>query len=69
MVTKILYNKQRRGNLPFMLTWQSLDGRVQVQYVSNVREVKERITHLSSIGRQPTVFRRIDKLVERGSEV
>lgn len=60
MENKIDHVKESKGNLPYMLYWQSLDGRLQVEYIDTVEIAAEKFDWLKKLGRQPKLYHEVD---------
>jgi hypothetical protein len=52
----------RRGDLPVMLFWQSLDGRPVFEYHHTVYHALDRAKCLTKLGLKPRVFLNLDGL-------
>lgn len=61
---KIHYGRPYRGNLPFLLCWQSLDGRIEMQYLENLKIAVDRHSYLSRLGRKAKLYREVDSIVQ-----
>jgi hypothetical protein len=48
------------GDLPFMLFWQSLDGRPQFEYHNQFKDALVRSKYLSSLKLKPRIFLNLD---------
>ena len=44
------------GNLPYIVSWVSVDGRLCAESFSTYREVISRSHHLTQLGRQPAIL-------------
>jgi hypothetical protein len=47
------------GDLDFMVTWQSLDGRICVEYKSTRKEAVEHFLWLQGLGRTPKLWKEV----------
>ena len=53
------YEEERKGNLAFMLFWQSLDGRPQFVDYSNYEDALIKAAWLKSFKLKPQLYRRM----------
>jgi len=62
MTVKIKVERtSEKGDLPIMLCWQSLDGRLELEYYQISGQVTEKYDHLKKLGRNPQIWLHIDE--------
>jgi hypothetical protein len=59
-MTELKLVTEGRGHLPYMLFWQSLDGRPSFKDYETLADALAHAEHLSDLGRQPALFVRVD---------
>jgi len=57
--------KENGGNLPYILTWISLDGRLCCENCSNFEDAKKGFLRLKILGREPTVLLNLSDKIEK----
>lgn len=60
MVRRIFEIIERRGALPYLVRWQTLDGRLQEAYYSDGESAAARRGWLTSLGRTAKVYVEVD---------
>ena len=58
-MSKITYQIEDKGQLPFMVTWQSKDGRVEAKYFDSWPEARKQALWLETIGRMPKIYHEV----------
>jgi hypothetical protein len=53
----------QRGDLPWLLFWQSVDGRPSFKEYGTLEEINKHVNHLEAIGRHPTVYLRVPTIL------
>jgi len=48
--------KENKGNIPYILIWISLDGRLKTEDYSTYKEAIKSFKKLKILGRTPTIF-------------
>lgn len=48
-----------KGNLSFLVWWQTLDGRLQIDYFDSYSDAKDKVEWLKVIGRDPQMWRKV----------
>ncbi|HDZ25564.1 MAG TPA: hypothetical protein ENH65_03520 [Candidatus Aminicenantes bacterium] len=66
---RIVYAKEEGGNLAFLVWWQSLDGRLIVEYEDSYDLALKRVKHLESLGRKAQMWRMVDVLKSRETKL
>lgn len=57
--------ERSQGDLPFMLTWQSLDGRPESRFFNDFFEASQQAGSLYSLGRESQLWIRDCKFLKR----
>jgi len=60
MSKRIKYVKSEKGNLGFLVWWQSLDGRLEIKYYCKFSEAVKGFEGLKSLGRKPEIWRQVE---------
>jgi len=54
----IVEMKINKGDLPIMLCWQTLDGRLQIKHYQYTDDWVGHFNHLRNLGRNPQIYLR-----------
>lgn len=61
MNEEIPYDEEKPGNLAFMVSWTSKDGRPTIIYYDTYEKAKEHLAWLGELGNNAKIFRGIQR--------